>query len=133
MKIYVVPEGSRHYEKDPSSKPAVLGIADGLYVFVQALDEVIWASLDRQEHQHPTLLGGSNNVLYAGDFELVGGSIKSLTNCSGTFRPNDPTGLCRVARKLNALGFEIADNAVKFFFWEVRASIEILEWDKVDL
>lgn len=128
MKAYAAPKNCQHFEKDPDSKPVEPGMADGVYVYVQALDGVVWAILDRRQHQHPTILGGKVEVLYAGDFEIQNNIVIHLTNCSGTFQPDDPEGLRRVARAISKQGLRVANTACKFFSWSYFVEVLIIQW-----
>ena len=90
------------------------GIADGGYVYVQDAQSMIWVLPDAP-HVHPNVLGGGKPALYAGDLTIQNGSIRDLTNLSGTFQFDDEIGLLAVADALEQLGLRIDVAAVRFF------------------
>ena len=105
------------YPPDSRSQPLYAGLADGLYVYVQAADGVVWVLPDGP-HLHPKVLGGGEPALYAGDLTVVGGIVRDLTNLSGTFQFDDPAGLMGVAQQLALQGLRLAPGAVRFFDWD---------------
>ncbi|SFH68758.1 hypothetical protein [Planctomicrobium piriforme] len=80
------------YPRDRRSIPIHLGLRDGLYVFVQNIDEIIYVLPDHP-HAHPKVLGGGKPARYAGDLTVENGEIRDLTNLSGTFQFDDRVGL----------------------------------------
>lgn len=102
------------YPQDPRSKPIRPGIDDGIYVYVQDVDGDIYLLPDGG-HLHPRVLGHAKPALYAGDLRVVQGKIVDVTNLSGTFQFDDPSGLLRVVRSLERSGFEIRKGTVRFF------------------
>jgi hypothetical protein len=100
--------------KDRRSRPLIVGITEGEFVYVQALDGVIWVLLDGP-HRHPKVLGGGLPAMYAGDLTVSSGEIVDVTNLSGTFQLDDPAGLLSVAERLEDLGFIVVPGAVRFF------------------
>lgn len=102
------------YPPDPRSQPIVLGMANGTYVFAVSENRQIYVLPDGP-HLHPKIFGNAQPVHYAGDLTVQGDTIVDITNLTGTFNCGDPQGLLEVADLLRELGFQLPDNAVKFF------------------
>ena len=66
-------------------------------------------------HMHPTVLGGGQPAMYAGDLTVRGGRVVDLTNLSGTFEFDDEAGLREVAAEIRGRGLVIEVGAVRFF------------------
>lgn len=108
------PLDRRRYKRDKRSQPIRLGLPDGCYVFVQDLKGVIHVLPDGQ-HAHPRVLGHASPAIYAGDLTICADSIVDVTNCSGTFQFTDKEGLLAVANSLQAIGFTLQRDAVRWF------------------
>lgn len=102
------------YPRDRRSRPLVIDMQQGEFVYVQALDGVIWVLPDGP-HRHPKVLGQAQPAMYAGDLTLQDGEVVDLTNLSGTFQCDDPAGLLSVAERLEDIGFLVLPGAVRFF------------------
>lgn len=105
------------YVQDERSRPAGPHLRDGLYVYVQDEFGVVWVLPDGP-HLHPKVLGGGRAAMHAGDFCIVNGKIRDLTNLSGTFQFEEPAGLLVVAERLRMQGLECETGAVRFFTWD---------------
>jgi hypothetical protein len=102
------------YEQHKDSVALHLGLADGCYVYVQDVNDIIHVLPDGP-HRHTRVLGNASAANYAGDFEITKGCILDLTNLSGTFQFDDRQGLLKIAAKMESLGFAIQPSAVRFF------------------
>jgi hypothetical protein len=102
------------YERDERSTVLAPTIEDGVYVYVQDIDGVIYVLPDGP-HLHPKVLGGASPAIFAGDLRIEKGRIADVTNLSGIFQFDDPQGLLAVATQIEALGFVIEAGAVRFF------------------
>ena len=102
------------YPRDPRSQPIHVGLPDGGYAYVQAVDGTIYVVPDAP-HVHPTVLGGGSPANYAGDLTIDRGRIVDVTNLSGTFQCDDPDGLLEVSAALRRMGFTVESGAVRFF------------------
>ena len=107
--------------RDPTPYPPHPAVAepngdtpDGLYVYAVSENGTLLILTDGP-HRHPRILGLGRPAVYAGDMEIVGGHVVSLTNLSGTFQCDDPEGLRRVATRLRAAGLKLDWAAVRFF------------------
>jgi len=54
------PLDDRLYERDPQTRELVPGIDDGVYVFVQDLNGIVFVLPDGS-HRHPRFFGGAEN------------------------------------------------------------------------
>ena len=102
------------HPRDPRSREISPGLPDGNYVFVQDESGSIHVLPDGP-HTHPRVLGAARSAKYAGDLRIEGGTIRDVTNLSGTFQCDDPDGLRDVAFVLRGLGFVVRPGAVRFF------------------
>jgi hypothetical protein len=102
------------YAPDPRSRPIQPGLPDGTYVYVRDTQGVIHVVPDGP-HLHPRVLGGGSAAMYAGDLTIQQGTIRDVTNLSGTFQFDNTDGLLAVADELIRLGFNVAPAAVRFF------------------
>ena len=114
MKTPRNPQDKRKYARHPDARVAMPGICDGEYVYVQNLDEEVWVLPDGP-HRHPKVLGQSLPALYAGTLRVSAGCVVELTNLSGTFRCDDDEGLVEVAEWLMKHGWNLSENAIRFF------------------
>ena len=87
---------------------------DGLYVYAVSENGTLLILADGP-HRHPRILGLGRAAVYAGDLEIVGGCVVSLTNLSGTFQCDAPEGLRDVAVALRSAGLQIDAMSVRFF------------------
>lgn len=108
------PLDSYPYEPDERTTALNGGMADGSYVFVRDLAGILRVLPDGP-HLHPKVLGHGLPATYAGDLNIMKGSVLEVTNCSGTFQFDDREGLREVAAELRRLGFVVRDRAVRFF------------------
>lgn len=108
------PLDDRLYERDPQTRELVPGIDDGVYVFVQDLNGIVFVLPDGS-HRHPRVLGGRKPAMYAGDLTVDRGRIRDLTNLSGTFQFSEAAGLLAVAVALEQKGFQVMPGAVRLF------------------
>ena len=88
--------------------------SDGGYVYVLDLHGVIHVLPDGP-HLHPKVLGNAQPVEHAGDLTIQDGRISDVANLSGTFACDDREGLHNVADELRRLGFDIEEEAVRYF------------------
>ena len=102
------------YKQHRASCLASAELSDGMYVYVQDGCDQVWVVPDGA-HRHPKVLGGARAVKYAGDLSIQAGKVKDLTNLSGTFRCDDPSGLLAVAEKLREVGLDVLPGAIRFF------------------
>jgi hypothetical protein len=102
------------YEQDPASKPIGADTGDGLYVYVQDENGVVWVLADGP-HLHPRVLGHARPAKYAGDLTVAQGKIKDVTNLSGMFGFSEEDGLREVAEQLRKQGVDVDPGAVRFF------------------
>lgn len=108
------PTDQTPYPRDPRSRPINIGLPDGNYVFVQ--DELgVIHELPDGPHTHPRVLGAGRSAKYAGDLRIEDGTIRDVTNLSGTFQCDDPEGLREVVGALRGHGFVVRPGAVRFF------------------
>lgn len=81
------------YQADYESAPGVpiageAGLPDGKFIFVVRMDRTVaYYARGETRFPHPRLSGGEN-VLSAGEMEVVGGKVASITNQSGHFQPS---------------------------------------------
>lgn len=108
------PLDSFPYQRDSRSKALTTIVGNGLYVYVQDVDDTIYVLPDGG-HLHPKVLGNGSPAIYAGDMRINDGRIADVTNLSGTFQFDDPQGLLAVATQLEVLGFVVEVGAVRFF------------------
>jgi hypothetical protein len=66
-------------------------------------------------HVHPKVLGQARLALYPGDLTISRGEATDVTNLSGTFQFDDPSGLIDVANQLEFQGLPVRAGAVRFF------------------
>jgi hypothetical protein len=102
------------YDRDERSRALTPDIEDGVYVYVQDVDGVIYVLPDGP-HLHPKVLGKASPAIYAGDLRIEQGAITDATNLSGTFQFDDPDGLLALAAELETVGFVIRTGVVRFF------------------
>jgi hypothetical protein len=102
------------YPRDQCSNPLAAGCQDGLYVYVQDAQGIVYVVPDGP-HVHPKVLGGAQAAMYAGDLTIAGGRVVDLTNLSGTFQFDDASGLRMVAAQIRNQGVVVEGGAVRFF------------------
>jgi hypothetical protein len=108
------PLDKTRHPQDPRSAPLASGVPDGLYVYVQDVQGIVYVLPDGP-HIHPKVLGNAQPALYAGDLTIENGKVTDLTNLSGTFQFADETGLCSVAAQIRNQGLTVQVGAVRFF------------------
>jgi hypothetical protein len=108
------PQDRAPYRRDRRSRLLTSSIEDGNYVYVVDVDWRVWVLPDAP-HRHPRVLGNAEPAEYAGDLVVAGGTIRELTNLSGTFQFDDEAGLLEVARIIRSLGLDIMPDAVRLF------------------
>jgi hypothetical protein len=123
-KIYP-PRDKTPYERCEETEIESTTTSDGNYVFVQALDGIVYLAPDRS-HQHPKVLGGAVSVMYAGECYISKRIVVQLTNLSGTFMPDEQEGLLRVAQQLIVQGLKFQVDSVRFYDQERTNSPTIL-------
>jgi hypothetical protein len=102
------------YPRDARSRLADGTLADGLYAYVQDAGGNVWILPD-QPHIHPKILGGGSSASYAGDLRIEAGEVADVTNLSGTFQCDDPSGLLAAADQMIQQGLTIRPGAIRFF------------------
>lgn len=108
------PTRSVSLSSDTRSRPANPRLEDGLYVYAQDEQGIVFVLPDGP-HLHPKILGGVLPAMYAGDMTVRKGHVVDLTNLSGTFLCDDRDGLRAVADALRKQGLIIEPMAVRFF------------------
>lgn len=98
------PLDSFPYDQDPDSRPIGPDTVDGLFVYAQDENGIIWVLPDGP-HRHPKVLGQARSASYAGDLSMVRGKIRDVTNLSGTIQFDDEQGLHAVGNSYENRGW----------------------------
>src|SRR5262249_29378028 len=77
------------YEAAPNVPALNPSVPDGKYIYVVRMDRSIrYYARDGRRFPHPNLSRGEN-VLTAGEIEIAGGKVASISNQSGHFQPSE--------------------------------------------